>query len=65
MKPITRSQHDHERCDAMEVEFIGGPYDGARLFLDIVREGPGVMRVLEMRYTRSIGSQYAQERRTT
>jgi hypothetical protein len=53
MKVITRQHRDHERCEDMEVEIIGGPDDGARLILDVVREGPNAIRVLEARYTKA------------
>lgn len=53
-KKITRHWADHERREVMAVEFIGGgPLDGMRLFLDVVREGPNEIRVLEMAYHRN------------
>jgi hypothetical protein len=50
MKTITWRIEDKERCEEMEVEFIGGPFDGMRLFLPVVREEPGHIRGLEMAY---------------
>jgi hypothetical protein len=47
---IVRERSDHERHEEMEVEFIGGPFDGTRLSLDVVRERPWCFRVLEMAY---------------
>jgi hypothetical protein len=55
-KRITRHRRDQERCDAMLIEFIGGPLDGSRLTLDVVREGPQEIRVLEMGYTQAFQS---------
>ena len=50
MKKIRRARRDLERCEPMEVEFLGGPFDGSKLFVDVVREGPKEFRVLEARY---------------
>lgn len=48
---ITRRQSDQERCESYVVEFVGGgPFDGVRLDLDVIREGPGMLRVLEQRH---------------
>lgn len=47
---IARQQYDHARRERMEAEFIGGPFDGSRLVLDIVRDGPNDFRVLEAGY---------------
>ena len=50
-KQITRQRSDQDRCEEMHVEMIGGPFDGARLILDVVREGPLEIRVLEQGFT--------------
>lgn len=47
---IRRSHADHERREEMEVEFIGGAFDGMRLYLEVVKDEPGHIRVLEMAY---------------
>jgi hypothetical protein len=51
---INRKQSDHERHEKMHVEIIGGALDGMRLILDVVRDGPNEMRVLELSYTNVI-----------
>lgn len=38
----------------MHVEIIGGAFDGMRLILDVVREGPDELRVLELGYTNPV-----------
>jgi hypothetical protein len=50
-KKIIRLKSDQEQCESMAVEFIAGPFDGMRLFLQVVREGRGHIRVLEAGYT--------------
>jgi hypothetical protein len=47
---INRRQTDHNNHEEMHVEFIGGPFDGVRIILDVVKEPDGV-RVLEARYS--------------
>jgi hypothetical protein len=47
---VDRKQVDHDRREEMVVEFIGGPFDGLRRDMHIVREPGGSFRVLEMRY---------------
>ena len=51
-KKRTQRQSDQQRCEEMSVEFVGGPFDGARLILDVVRDGPDAIRVLERTYTK-------------
>lgn len=52
-KKITRRRDDHDRREVVAAEFVGGgPLDGMRLLLEIVREGPNEIRVLEMAYHR-------------
>lgn len=53
MRTITRRQTDADRCEQVEAELLGGPEDGTRLVLDVVREGPEELRVLEVRYQRA------------
>jgi hypothetical protein len=48
----TRSRRDHERREGLLVEFLGGPFDGARLTLDVVRDDATHIRVLEQGYAR-------------
>ncbi|MGZ3331901.1 MAG: hypothetical protein ACXU9Z_07620 [Gemmatimonadaceae bacterium] len=50
-KKIIRLKSDQDQCESMAVEFIAGPFDGMRLFLQVVREGRGHIRVLEAGYT--------------
>ncbi len=61
MKGITRQQRDQDRCERMEAEFIGGPFDGTRLFLDVVRDGPETIRVLEAGYEQQFRSVQSSE----
>lgn len=52
VKTPTWSKKDMDRAEAMSAEFVGGgPFDGMRLRLHIVREAPGYIRVLEQGYT--------------
>jgi hypothetical protein len=60
-KTINRSQADHERAEPMHVEIIGGAFDGMRLILDVVREGPDELRVLELGYTNVIRPLHSSE----
>jgi hypothetical protein len=53
---VTRRKRDQDRCEQHLVEFIGGPFDGAFLHLDIVRESATVFRVLETAYQRTYKS---------
>jgi hypothetical protein len=50
MHTITRRQSDNERCEQWEAEVIGGPEDGIRLVLEVVRDAPNEIRVLETGY---------------
>ena len=36
----------------MKAEFVGGPLDGAWFMVQVVREGPNRIRVLERGYTK-------------
>jgi hypothetical protein len=58
---ISRRRSDQDRCERVHVEMIGGPFDGARMILDVVREGPDEIRVLEARYTRTFPTLRASE----
>jgi hypothetical protein len=53
MRTIIRRQTDHTRCERVEAELLGGPEDGTRLVLDVVRDGPQHLRVLEANYQRA------------
>lgn len=52
MRTIRRQASDQRRCAPWEVEVIGGPADGTRLYVDVVQEAPERIRVLEKGYTR-------------
>lgn len=47
---VNRRKLEFENAAAMEVEFIGGEFDGMRLFVKVVRNGPRDIRLLEMAY---------------
>jgi hypothetical protein len=47
MKLIQRDAADHARAEEVHVEVCGGPWDGTRMVLDVVRDGPKEIRVLE------------------
>jgi len=49
------------QSDRVQVEILGGPEDGMRLILDIVREGPNRIRVLERSYTRKLCARQASD----
>jgi hypothetical protein len=49
---ITRTHSDNDRYEEMLVEFVGGPFDGDRMHVDVVRESPTAFRVLEMGYVK-------------
>lgn len=51
-RKMKRSAADFARAEEMLVEFIGGPFDGTKLDLHIVREAPTRIRVLELAYDR-------------
>lgn len=52
MRTITRRHEDHVRAEHWECELIGGAHDGTRLVLQVVRDGPNEIRVLETGYSR-------------
>jgi hypothetical protein len=49
MRPVRRSQADHDRSTPTEVELHSGPMDGTRLLLDVIYED-GEFLVLEASY---------------
>ena len=51
MRIINRDLNDQARCEQIDVEVCGGPWDGTRMILDVVGEGPNEIRVLEQGFT--------------